>query len=55
MKKMCCNCGEPMNRHLHAGKIRVCVAPVPDGETRESWIGVLVVRLQERAAKQEAR
>ena len=45
---ICSTCGEPMDLHLRARKARICVAPIPLGETRESWIGLLMVRIQER-------
>jgi hypothetical protein len=46
-RTVCTACGEPMEIHLRMGKARICVAPVPENETREAWIGLLLLRIQE--------
>jgi hypothetical protein len=44
----CRTCGESIFDHLYSGKTRICVAPIPEGFTRQEWVGSLVVRIQQK-------
>ena len=44
----CRRCGQSVFAHLWFGRTRICIAPIPAGETRETWAGQLLLRLQQR-------
>ncbi len=45
---ICRVCGESVFDHVYAGKQRICVAPIPEGFTRQEWVGSLVLRIQQK-------
>ena len=44
----CRTCGESIFDHLYSGRTRICVAPIPEGFTRQEWVGSLTLRIQQK-------
>jgi hypothetical protein len=44
----CRLCGQSIFAHLWFGRTRICIAPIPEDETPETWAGQLLLRLQKR-------
>ena len=44
----CRHCGQSIFAHLWFGHTRICIAPIPDNETTETWAGQLLLTLQRR-------
>jgi hypothetical protein len=44
----CRKCGQSIFAHLWLGRTRICIAPIPDNDRAESWVGQLFLTLQKR-------
>jgi len=44
----CRLCGQSIFAHLWFGRVRICIAPIPENETAATWAGELLLTLQKR-------